>query len=183
MRVQPILRSFISHRKYPGRAVWILVLAIVVVIGGVSACTQGQEPKNDPVSVVERHLEAKKYNNFEMWKSTLWAAQQDPQNFNPSFEKSGDLGVISLSVQKVAVSDEETKRIQEEYTGSDLAKKNGWSDEYIAENMTAVVAQYTVDYDNTKVPYDEGSVTEAFYLIRKDSASPWLIWDTISSTK
>lgn len=43
--------------------------------------------------------------------------------------------------------------------------------------MIAVYAEYTVDYDNTKVPYGEGDIKVYFYLVRADSNSPWLIWD------
>jgi len=39
------------------------------------------------------------------------------------------------------------------FTGSELAQSHHWSNEYIAENMIVVYTKYTVDYDNTKVPY------------------------------
>ena len=130
-------------------------------------------------SLVERYLTAKKDNDYPAWQSTLWAAQKDGQNFTPSFEKPGDLGVLSLSIGKVAVSDEQTKRIQKRYSGSDLAQKYGWSDDFIAENMIVVSAQYTVDYDNTKVPYPEGTLTQYFYLVRDSKDAAWLIWDLI----
>ena len=85
--------------------------------------------------------------------------------------------MLSLSVEKVAVSDAETERIQKMYAGSDLAKSHGWSDEFIAKNLIAVSASYTVDYDNTKVPYPEGALSQNYYLLRDDPNSPWLIWE------
>jgi hypothetical protein len=45
-----------------------------------------------------------------------------------------------------------------------------------SENMIVVSSQYTVDYDNTKVPYQEGILNQEFILIRNDKYSPWLIW-------
>lgn len=65
------------------------------------------------------------------------------------------------------------------YSGSELAKKNGWTDEYIAENMIAVYAKYTVDYDNIKVPYNEGKFERYFYLTKKDKNAEWTIWGSI----
>ena len=146
----------------------VLILAILL-----SAC----QPAITPTNVVERYLEAKQNNDFEAWKSELWAAQKDPQNFSPSFEKPGDLAVLSLSIGNLAVSDEETGRIKKMYSGSELAGKYGWSDEFIAQNVVAVSAQYTVDYDNTKVPYSEGTLTQYFYLVRETQDAPWLIWN------
>lgn len=143
----------------------------------LAACSPNNS-KSDAACVVQRYLEAKKNNDFTSWKSTLWAAQKDGSTFTSSFEKPGYLGVLSLNIGQVAVSDEETAMIQKRYSGSDLAKSHGWSDEFIAQNMIAVSAQYTVDYDNTKVPYPDGEQTQVFYLVRDDPDSAWLIWDS-----
>lgn len=132
------------------------------------------------VNIVENYLEAKKNNDYEAWKSILWPAEKNAQNFTPSFEKPGDLGVISLSINQVKFSDEETQRMKARYSGSEIAQRNGWSDKFISENMVVVSTQYTVDYDNTKVPYQEGTLTQDFILIRNDKDSPWLIWDATS---
>jgi len=143
----------------------------------LAACSPANS-KSDAARVVQCYLEAKKNNDFTAWKSTLWAAQKDGSNFTPSFEKPGYLGVLSLNIGKVAVSDEKTAMIQKRYSGSDLAKSYGWSDEFIAKNMIAVSAQYSVDYDNTRVPYPDGEQTQVFYLVRDSSDSAWLIWDS-----
>lgn len=50
--------------------------------------------------------------------------------------------------------------------------------EYIAENMIVVYTKYTVNYDNTKVPYQEGTLAQYSILIRDDKNSPWRIWDS-----
>jgi len=165
-------------KRRSGMAVLGMVL-VVACISGLAACSQqGQQP--DVTSLVERHLTAKKDNDYQAWISTLWVAQQEGQPFTPGFEKPGDLGVLSLSIVQVAVSDEETERIRRMYSGSELARAYGWSDKFISENLIAVSAEYTVDYDNTKVPYSEGTLTQYFYLVREDPDSAWLIWDTSS---
>jgi hypothetical protein len=169
----------IIQAKQRGAAALAVTLLFIACATALAACSSAAA-QSDPAGVVERSLEAKKNNDFAAWKATLWAAQKDGQNFTPTFEKPGDLGVISLSIGKVAVSDEETKRIQKMYSGSDLAQKNGWSDDYIAQNLIAVSAQYSVDYDNTKVPYPEGSLSQYFYLLRDAPDKDWLIWDTSS---
>lgn len=153
-----------------------MLILIAAVMSGLIACTWASST-SAAVDVVERYLEAKMNNDFTAWKSTLWAAQKDGSNFTPSFEKPGDLGVLNLSIGEVAVSDQETARIQKRYSGSDLAKTHGWSETFIAENMLAVTAEYTVEYDNTRVPYPDGEQIQVFYLLRDDPASPWLIWD------
>ena len=159
---------------------WLLIAVVVLSVTGILAACASKSPQSDPANVVEQYLQAKKSNDFSAWKATLWAAQKDGQNFIPSFEKPGDLGVLSLTVGKVGVSEAETQRVKQRYTGSDLAKQNGWSDAFIDENMIAVAAEYAVDYDHTKVPYMDGSVSQNFYLVRDNPSSAWLIWDASS---
>jgi hypothetical protein len=173
---QQFLKIGITQTKRRTARALLITLLVAAGMSVLAACGQ-QSSQNDPTKVVERYLDAKKNNDFSAWKSTLWAAHKDGQAFTPSFEKPGDLGVLSLSVSKVAVSDEETRRIQKMYSGSDLAQKNGWTNPYIAENMIAVSAQYTVDYDNTKVPYPGGALSQYFYLVRDAQNTDWLIWD------
>ncbi len=160
----------------------INMVLVTVLISALAACGLANS-QSDAVDTVERYLDAKKNNDFTAWKSTLWAAQKDGSNFTPSFEKPGDLGVLSLTRGEVVVSDEETTQIQKRYSGSDLAKSYGWSDEFIAKNMIAVSAQYTVGYDNTKVPYHGGEHTQVFYLVRDNADSVWLIWDSGSPSQ
>jgi len=135
-----------------------------------------------PENVVKGYLKAKENNDYEAWKAALWPALKNDQNFTPTFEKPGDLSVLRLSIERVAVSEEETQGIKTRYTGSELARSYNWSDDYIAQNMIVVSAQYTVDYDNTKVPYQEGALRQDFILIREytGSGSSWLIWDGTS---
>jgi hypothetical protein len=170
------------HDKPRARVALIIMALVAIMILGLAACSPANS-QSDAVGVVQRYLDAKKNNDFTAWKSTLWAAQKDGSNFMPSFEKPGDLGVLSLTIGKVAVSDEETAQIKKRYSGSDLAKSHGWSDEFIAKNLIAVSAQYTVQYDNTKVPYPDGEQNQVFYLVRDNPDSRWLIWDSGSPSQ
>ena len=113
--------------------------------------------------MVKKYLEAEKNNDYDAWISTLIQEKQKAY----TKEANGVFGVISLTVDKAAVSEDETLRMKVRYTGSDLAQQRGWSDEYISENMIVVAAQYTVDYDNAKVPFTEGTLSQNFILIRK----------------
>ena len=130
-------------------------------------------------AVVRKQLEAERDNDLEAWlstqmESTQKAYREGTANINTEF------GVISLTVGEVRVAVWQTHVIRVQYSGSELAESYGWSDEYIAENMVAVYAEYAVDYDNTKVPYHEGSLTQYFFLVREDRDSPWLYWDAQS---
>ena len=124
-------------------------------------------------NTVRKSLEAERDNDFEAWVSTLVKEEQD---FYSKEGKNQEFGIISLTVHEIRVAVERTCSIREGYSGSDLAYRNGWSDEYIAKNMVAVSVQYTVDYDNTKVPYSEGTQSRYVWLIRDNEASPWLIY-------
>lgn len=198
------------NAKRKGIIMFSLMLVSIVLIGGLVACgvrnVGNGKPINgsittnsvtntvssgssvvtngdDAASVVKKYLEAEKNNDYDAWKSTLWQAKIDGKNFKPGgLEKPGDLGVLSLTIEKVKVANEETNRTIKRYSGSDLAKSYGWSDEYISKNMLAVYAQYTVAYDHHKVPYDDGNIKWYFYLVRENENAPWYIWDHFDGT-
>ncbi|HOG46127.1 MAG TPA: M56 family metallopeptidase [Anaerolineae bacterium] len=156
-----------------GTVALLALLAGVVLVGGIVSCsTPGSG--NDAVAVVKKSLEAERNNDFDAWVSTRIEEQQ--RAFTR--EANGTFGIISLMVHKVEVSERVTQVMKAQYSGSDLAQRRGWTDEYIAENMIVVYADYTVDYDNAVAPYDEGTLTQVFILVRDDPSSPWLIWDS-----
>ena len=123
-------------------------------------------------NTVRKSLEAERDNNYEAWVSTFVKEQQDFYT-----RETREFGIISLTVGEIRVAVERTCSIREGYPGSDLANRRGWSDEHIAKNMVAVSVQYTVDYDNTKVPFIEGVQSGHVLLVRDNEASPWLICD------
>ncbi len=140
-----------TGKKSHGAPVLLAVLLCTVLTGVLIACT-ADAGNSSADSVIREYLEAEKDKDY----------------------------VISLSIEKVEISNEETARIKEMYSGSELANTKGWTNEYIAENMIAVDAKYTVDYDNTKVPYNEGELEQFFYLTRADKNAEWKIWDSLS---
>jgi hypothetical protein len=135
-----------------------------------------QNSFNDASDVVTKYLEAKRNNDINTLKSLLWQADNN-QGADSASKLEGNLGVISLSINKVEISEEGTRAAKERYMGSDLAQNYRWTDDFIKENLIAVYAEYAVDYDNTKVPYTEGEITQYFYLLRVDNNSPWYIWE------
>ena len=153
----------------------LLLLLTAALVGGMVACG-GQPDAADAIGTVKRHLDAMKNDDHDAWSSTM---TRDAKT-GLARESGGEFGVISLAVHEVAISDEETRRMKERYSGSELARDLGWSDEYISANMIVVSTRYTVDYDNTKVPFNEGALTQDFILVRNDEPSEWLIWDASS---
>jgi hypothetical protein len=83
----------------------------------------------------------------------------------------------SLYIYEIAVSDNDTARIIERFKGSDYAKSENWTDEYIENNITAVAAYYSVRYDHGKIFYDDGEIIRRFYLQLDDETGLWRIWD------
>lgn len=160
-----------------GIFVFSLVLISVALIGSLAACsTQGRV--SDPAGVVKKYFEAEKNSDYDKWITTLIKEKQS--GFTK--EQNGNFGIVSLTVNKIEVSDQETRSMKERYKGSDLAKSRGWSDNYVLENMIVVSAQYSVIYDHTKVPYNDGNFTQNFILVRENKDSEWLIWDMTSPT-
>jgi hypothetical protein len=117
------------------------------------------------IATVKTYLKAWTNNDY----STLVSTQaNDPGSFL--------LGTISLTPHRIEIANAETHRIKRFYIGSDLAQREGWSDEYIRNHTIVVLAVYTVQYDNTKVPYEGGIKRTHFHLIREHADAPWLIW-------
>lgn len=129
------------------------------------------------INTVRKGLEAERDEDFEAWVSTLFLKEQRDFYIEQHKQSNFDFGVISLTIEDIRLAVHQTCAIRSISSGSDRAKSYGWTDEYIAENTVVVFAKYTVDYDNRKVPYMEGTLTKYFWLVRDDKTSPWLIWD------
>ena len=169
------MKKFVSNMLTRRFSLILSILVCALLVTGITACTNKSERAAE--DVVTQYLEALQNNDYDTWLSL----HSRPLEEYSTPEKEGDLAVISLDIEKVEFSEEETERIRAYYMGSELAEGEGWSDEYLEENMVAVYAQYTVDYDNTKVPYSEGPTAKYVYLIRADKDSPWLIRDFMST--
>lgn len=167
-----IRNIFNKKARRRGMTPLMLTFVSIILITGLVACsTQGLN--SNPSSVVTKYLEAMKDNDLDTLKACYW----EKITIDYGYAKEGDLGVISLSIDTVKISDKETQWMKEYYSGGDLAKYHGWSDEYIEENMIAVFSSYKVAYDNTIVPNDGGDIKMYFYLLRADKDSSWVIWD------
>ena len=56
--------------------------------------------------------------------------------------------------------------------------REGWTEEYLQENMMAVTASYTVEYDGTKTFLPGGRFERAFYLFFNSETQKWEIWES-----
>jgi hypothetical protein len=161
----PVIRS--THKLFS------IIFASLFVMVSLISCGKKAED-SDPTTPVRSLLEAQSNNDFDTYKKQFYYEPDSPLTDN---EKS--MGVISLSIKKLEVSEAKTKWFSETYTNSELAKKRGWNDHFIS-GVVAVMAEYSVDFDNTKVPFQEGDLSQTFYVVRESEDSPWLILDAES---
>ena len=87
---------------------------------------------------------------------------------------------IRVRIHEIKVDEEETKRILEMYSGSELAKARGWTDEYLAEHFVVVWANYYVEYDHAKTFMNDGDTEQFFYLTQSVETREWTIIDNTS---
>ena len=87
---------------------------------------------------------------------------------------------LSVQIEEIKVDDEETRRVVQMYSSSELAEARGWTDEYLAEHFVAVWAKYYVEYDHTKTFLDDGNTEQYFYLTQDEDTGKWTIIDNTS---
>ena len=150
-----------SHMsKVRPRKLGILIAAVIAVLAlcGFAAYELGlfdpwfQKPSTDPVQTVQSAIEG----------------------------QAGKEYTISVRVDEIKVDESETERVIEMYSGSDLAKERGWTDEYLAEHFVVVWAKYYVEYDHTKTFIDDGYTEQYFYLTQDIKSGKWTISDNTS---
>ncbi|MGM9554586.1 MAG: hypothetical protein ACI3V2_09790 [Faecousia sp.] len=142
----------------------LLIAAIIaaLLVGGTFAAYQMgvfddlwlQKPSSDPVEVVRSAIE---------------------NQIDKAY-------TISVRVDNIYADMEETARAAAIYQNSEIADRNGWSEEYLEEHFIAVYAAYTVEYDHTKTFMRDGAVFQYFYLVQKEDSS-WVIWDNSADYK
>ena len=88
---------------------------------------------------------------------------------------------ITVRVEEIEEDSDATERAKKLYLGSDLAKGNGWSDEYIENNMVVVRAEYYVEYDHEKTFRQDGNIKQFFILLRNEETQEWEIWDSTTN--
>lgn len=146
--------------KVRPRKLVILIAAVVALLAlcGFAAYELGlfdpwlQRPSTDPVQTVQSAIEG----------------------------QAGKEYTISVRVDEIKVDESETERVIEMYSGSDLAKERGWTDEYLAEHFVVVWAKYYVEYDHTKTFLDDGLTEQYFYLTQDPKSGEWTISDNTS---
>lgn len=138
----------------------LLVLCLLTIT--LNSCNQKKQDLS-PVDCVRSMLEAKKDNNVRVYNEMF---------YYPADEK--DLGVINLTINRIEESEEDTQWFINNYTDSELAKSRDWTNDFIS-GVVAVKAFFTVDYDNTVVPHNEGDISQVFYVVKDPDTGLWKI--------
>lgn len=87
---------------------------------------------------------------------------------------------ISLRIEEIKIDEDETARVRAMYSGSELAKARGWTDEYLDGHFVVVWAKYYTEYDHTRTFLDDGYTEQYFYLTRDTDSGEWEISDNTS---
>lgn len=136
--------------------VLVAVIAAMLALCGFAAYELGwfdpwiQKPSIDPIETVESAIE-----------------NQIDKEYT-----------LSMQIEEIKIDDEETKRVVQMYSGSELAETRGWTDEYLAEHFIVVWASYYVEYDHTKTFLEDGHIGQYFYLMQDETG----IWTIVDNT-
>ncbi|WP_418668155.1 hypothetical protein [Allofournierella sp.] len=136
----------------------VAVIAALLTLCGFAAYQLGwfdpwlQKPSADPVQTVQSAIEG----------------------------QAGKEYTVSVRVDEIKVDEDETARVAAMYSGSELARARGWTDEYLAKHFVVVYANYYVEYDHTKTFMDDGQTQQYFYLTQDTETGEWTISDNTS---
>lgn len=116
---------------------------------------------------------------FDPW---LQKVSADPiQTVQSAIEGQADKEyTISVRIDNIEIDEIEIERVVERYSGSELAAKRGWTDEYLKEHFLVVKSQYYVEYDHTKTFLEDGYTEQYFYLTQDMKTGEWQIVDNTS---
>lgn len=84
---------------------------------------------------------------------------------------------ISIEVESINIDEEETAFVLDRFIKGEIAKRRGWSDEYLAEHFIVVKAVYRAEYDRTKTTRSDGHIIQYFYLTQDIKSGKWKIVD------
>lgn len=90
---------------------------------------------------------------------------------------------ISMNVLNAEVNDDETQRMIENYKGSELAERRGWTDEYLDQHFTVVKVIYECEIDHTKTFLRDGLLEVHVFLIRNPESGVWTVVDRTSPSE
>ncbi|MEA3422286.1 MAG: hypothetical protein U9Q80_00505 [Bacillota bacterium] len=88
--------------------------------------------------------------------------------------------ILFVKVEEISTDEPETKRVVEYYTGSELAKRRGGTEEDLQGRFVVIYARYYVEYDGTKTFYDSGHLEQYFFLLQDRGSGNWTIVDNSS---
>lgn len=88
--------------------------------------------------------------------------------------------LVGIQVESTSVEPEETDRVREELAARGIARRQGWSEEYLAEHFAVVKVFYRAEYDREKTVRGirAEDVIEYFYLTRDADSGLWSIIDS-----
>ncbi len=139
-------------------ALALIAAAVMLALCGFAAYEMGlfdywlQKPLSDPVETVRNAIE-----------------KQIDKEYT-----------ITVSIDEIIVDAEETIRLADMYSSSEIAEERGWTDEYLAERFVVVKATYYVEYDHTKTFMNDGYTVQYFYLTQNAETGKWTIIDNTS---
>ncbi len=115
---------------------------------------------------------------FYLYDGWLQAPGTDPlASVRAAIEGEAQKGYArNIRVDSLSINEAETKRVSQNYMGSELAIARGWSDDLLTNHFLVVDAAYYIEYDHTRTPLEGGNVTQQFYLAQNE-AGRWIIVD------
>ena len=115
---------------------------------------------------------------FYLYDGWLQAPGTDPlASVRTAIEGEAQKGYArNIRVDSLSINEAETKRVSQNYMGSELAIARGWSDDLLTNHFLVVDAAYYIEYDHTRTPLEGGTVTQQFYLAQNE-AGRWIIVD------
>lgn len=135
----------------------VLVAAIMALLlmgaGVVTIIYYGdlwvQSPSDDPVQSVRSVLENQMYKDY----------------------------AIKVEIKSVEIDPAETIRVRENFISGEIARRQGWSSEYLEDHFVVVKAVYYAQYDADRTNRSDGDVIQYFYLTQDENSGEWTIVD------
>lgn len=99
-------------------------------------------------------------------------------------DQVGSEHMVGIQVESAAVDPKETDRVREELMARGIARRQGWSEEYLAEHFAVVKAFYCAEYDRERTTrgIHKDDMIEYFYLVQDADSGLWSVIDRSGST-
>ncbi len=148
----------------------ILKVLLILVISSLAlmGCSEEEKSHKHPAQeVVEKHFQYKKEKNINKFISTHSETMEDIYK-NQGVYKWDTLKDIKL----LSIDEEKDENYKKGYLTNGRGSINGTT----AENLKVYKVEYEIKF-NAPGPQESGRYTWWYYVIRKDTDSPWLIDD------